>query len=309
MNAALVVGGLGLLAAPPWLLASYQLGIATEILIFALLAMSIDVLAGYAGRTSLCHGAIFGTSTYVVIWLSGAGGQPLWAAVPGGIAAAALLSLLFGAIAVRTSGVYFLLLTLALGLIVWGVSLRWTTVTGGENGLRGNLREGGLADPATFYWLVLASGSALAFAMWRLVQSPFGLTLRGIKDSPSRMQALGHGVTAHLLAAFVASGIMAGCAGALYAIHNNFVSPTTVALPQSVEGLLMAIVGGVGTLFGALAGAALLIVLEQVVSAWTERWMTVLGLTAIAVMLFAPEGLVGKARLLLGRRHNRGGLR
>ncbi len=281
-----------LLALAPLALPSYQLGIASEILIFAILAMSVDILAGYAGRTPLCHGAIFGTSTYVVI-LSAASGLPVWGACLLGVAAAGGLSVIFGIIAVRTSGVYFLLLTLALGLIIWGICLRWTGMTGGENGLRGNLRTGWLADPRRLYWLILGVGAVLAFAMRRLVRSPFGLTLRGIKDSPSRMAALGHDVPLHLLAAFVASGLFAGAAGALYALFNDFVSPTTVALPQSVEALLMAIIGGVGTILGGLVGAFVLIALEQFVSAYTERWMSVLGVTAIAIMIFAPQGLLG----------------
>ena len=301
------LAGLATLALLPLALPPFYVGVATEILVFALLAMSIDVLAGFAGRTPLCHGAIFGTSTYVVILCAPA--MPLPLAMLAGVAAAGALSLVFGAIAVRTSGVYFLLLTLALGLIVWGVCLRWTAMTGGENGIRGDLRHGWLADARALYWVVLAAGAVLAGAMWRLVRSPFGLTLRGIKDSPSRMQALGHDVSLHLLLAFVASGLFAGAAGALYALYNDFVSPTTMALPQSVEGLLMAIAGGIGTLFGALAGAALLIGLELVVSAWTERWPTVLGLTAILLMIVAPEGLVGKARAAFGARRSTGGIR
>lgn len=301
------VVSLAALAVLPLGLAPFHVAVATEILIFAVLAMSIDLLAGFAGRTPLCHGALFGTSTYVVILTAPV--LPLPLAMLAGIAAAGALALLFGAIAVRTSGVYFLLLTLALGLIVWGICLRWTAVTGGENGIRGDLRHGWLADARGLYWLVLACAAVLTAAMWRLVRSPFGLTLAGIKGSPSRMQALGHDVTWHLLLAFVASGLFAGAAGALYALFNDFVSPTTVALPQSVEGLLMAIAGGIGTLFGAIAGAALLIGLELAVSAYTERWQTVLGLTAIVLMIFAPEGLVGKARTLLGRRRATGDLR
>jgi branched-chain amino acid transport system permease protein len=292
VRAFLVLAGLLALAGMPLLLPSYQLGIASEILIFSVLAMSVNLLAGYAGRTPLCHGAIFGTSTYVVI-IAAAAGVPVWAACLLGVAAAGGLSVVFGIIAVRTSGVYFLLLTLALGLIIWGICLRWTGVTGGENGLRGDLRHGWLADPRRLYWLILGVGAVLTFAMWRLVRSPFGLTLRAIKDSPSRMAALGHNVPAHLFAAFVASGLFAGAAGALYALFNDFVSPTTVALPQSVEGLLMAIVGGVGSILGGLVGAFVLIALEQFVSAYTERWLSVLGLTAIAIMLFAPQGLLG----------------
>jgi branched-chain amino acid transport system permease protein len=305
--AASAAAGVLALALLPLVLRPFHVGVATEILVFALLAMSIDILAGFAGCTPLCHGAIFGTSTYVVILSAPA--LPLPLAMLAGVGAAGLLALLFGVIAVRTSGVYFLLLTLALGLIVWGVCLRWTAVTGGENGVRGDLRQGWLADARALYWVVLAAGTVLAAAMWRLVRSPFGLTLRGIKDSPTRMQALGHDVAWHLLLAFVASGLFAGAAGALYALYNDFVSPTTVALPQSVEGLLMAIAGGVGTLFGALAGAALLIGLELFVSAWTERWPTVLGLTAILLMIVAPEGLVGKAGAVLGSRRSTGGIR
>ena len=289
MRAAL---GLAALATAPWLLPSYHLGIASEILVFSILAMSIALLAGQAGRTPLCHGAIFGTSTYVVI-LAAASGAPIWAACLYGVLAAGGLSVVFGVIAVRTSGVYFLLITLALGLIIWGICLRWTGVTGGENGLRGDLRQGWLADPRLLYWLILGVGAVLTFCMWRLVRSPFGLTLRAIRDSPSRMAALGHDVTLHLFAGFVVSGLFAGAAGALYALFNDFVSPTTVALPQSVEGLLMAIVGGVGSLLGGLVGAFVLIAVEQFVSAYTERWLSVLGLIAIAIMIFAPQGLLG----------------
>lgn len=293
---AAVIIGLAALAAVPFVLPTYQVSVATQILIFAVLAMSIDVLAGYAGRTSLCHGAIFGASTYVVLYAASVAGLPLIAAMVLGVLAATLLAALFGVLAVRTSGVYFLLLTLALGLIVWGVCLRWTAVTGGENGLRGQLQTGVLTNPRNLYLVVLACVTVLSFAMWRFVSSPFGLTLRGIKDSESRMRSLGYNVPLHLVIAFTASGFFAGIAGALYAIFNNFVSPSTVQLSQSVAGLLMAIVGGIGTLFGSLVGAFLIIALEQVVSLYTERWLMVLGAMFVLIMIFAPEGVVGKAR-------------
>lgn len=285
--------------AVPLALPTYYVSVATEILIFAVLAMAIDILAGFTGRTPLCHGAIFGTSTYVVIYTTTVLGFPLPIAFVAGVLAATALAALFGLLAVRTSGVYFLLLTIALGLIVWGICLRWTPVTGGENGIRGNLRTGVLADPVALYALIAVVVAILTVVMWRFVSSPFGLTLRGIKDSESRMAAMGYNVPLHLTLAFTASGFFAGIAGALYAIFNDFVSPSTVALPQSVEGLLMAIVGGVGTLFGSFVGAFLIIALEQFVSAFTERWLMVLGLAFIVIMIFAPEGVVGKARLLL----------
>jgi branched-chain amino acid transport system permease protein len=283
-------------------LSSYQVGLATEILIFGILAMSIDILAGFAGRTSLGHGAIFGVSTYVVVYLTAQGEMSPWIALLLGVLAATAVASVFALLAVRTSGVYFLLLTLALGMIIWGVCLRWTQVTGGENGMRADVRPAILVGQSAFYWAVLAVAAVVSYAMWRFVRSPFGLTLRGIRDSESRMRSLGYNVPLHLFIGFTVSGIFAGIAGALYAMFNNFVSPSTVALAQSVEGVLMMIAGGVGTLFGAFVGAAAIIVLENIVSSYTERWLMVLGITFVLIMIFAPDGIVGKLRALLSRK-------
>jgi len=290
---------LALLAAAvmPLLLSSYHVDLATRILIFAVLAMSIDVLAGFVGRTSLCHGAIFGVATYVVIWAMAKAGLPAVPAFGAGVVAATLVAALFGLLAVRTSGVYFLLLTVALGMVVWGICLRWTGVTGGENGLRGqDMRPALLLARENFYWLVLAVAALAAWAMQRFVNSPFGLSLRGIRDSESRMRALGYNVPLHLFLAFTVSGFFAGIAGALYALFNDFVSPSTVQLSQSVAALLMAITGGIGTLFGSFVGAAAIISLENAVSAYTARWPMVLGLTFVLIMIFAPEGILGRIR-------------
>ena len=303
MPAALGLAALAVaLALLPLLLPSYQVSIATQILIFGLLAISIDVLAGFAGRTSLGHGAIFGVSTYVTIyWTANLGGS-LWAGLALGVLAAVALAAVFALLAIRTSGVYFLLLTLALGMIVWGACLRWTSVTGGENGLRGIGRPAVIADGTRFYYLVLIVAAFVSLVVWRFVHSPFGLTLRGIRDSESRMRSLGYNVPLHLFIAFTASGLFAGIAGGLYAMFNDFVSPSSVQLSQSVSGLLMAITGGIGTLFGSFVGAAAIILLENVVSAFTQRWSSVLGITFILIMIFAPEGIVGRLRLMLARR-------
>src|SRR5262252_7647747 len=266
VRAGLTIAAFVVAAALPLALSPYQTGLATEVLIFGILAMSVDLLAGFAGRTSLAHGAIFGIATYVVVYaIEQAGASPL-VAITLGVAAATAVAAVFALLAVRTSGVYFLLLTLALGMIVWGICLRWTEVTGGENGLRGNLRVGLLRDYQVFYWLVLGCAAAASFAMWRFVRSPFGLTLRGIRDSESRMRSLGYDVQAHLFVGFMVSGFFAGAAGVLYAFFNSFVSPATVALAQSVQGLLMAITGGIGTLFGSFIGSAAILTLQNVVS-------------------------------------------
>lgn len=302
----LAAGALLAFAAVPLLLPTYQVSVATQVLIFAMLAMSVDILAGYAGRTSLGHGALFGVSAYVTVyWIAMAGGSP-WAGVALGILAATALAAVFALLAIRTSGVYFLLLTLALGMVVWGVCLRWSTVTGGENGLRGAVRPAALSGQAAFYYAVLAVAAVAGFAAFRFVNSPFGLTLRGIRDGEGRMRSLGYNVPLHLFIAFTLSGTLAGIAGALNALFNEFVSPATVSLAQSVQALLMAIVGGVGTLIGAVLGAGVIITLENVVSGYTERWPTVMGLMFVLLMIFAPEGILGRilgrSRALLRRR-------
>ena len=296
-----VLAILAIAAALPLVLSNYQVGLATEMLIFGMLAMSIDILAGFAGRTSLGHGAIFGVSGYVVVYASAQAGLPPAVAFVLGMTAATAVAIVFALLAVRTSGVYFLLLTLALGMIVWGICLRWTQVTGGENGMRGDVRPAFLVMHRAFYWAVLAVTALVSYAMWRFVRSPFGLTLLGIRDSESRMKSLGYNVPLHLFVGFAVSGFFAGIAGALYAMFNNFVSPSTVALAQSVEGVLMMIAGGVGTLFGGFVGAAAIITLENVVSAYTERWQTVLGITFIVIMICAPEGIIGTLRAILTR--------
>lgn len=304
-SAAWMVGLAVVFGLIPLAATSYQMSVATEILIFALLAMSIDLLAGFAGRTSLGHGAIFGVATYVVIyWTSTLGGSP-WLAIVLGIVAATLTAAVFGLFAVRAGGVYFLLVTLALGMIVWGVCLRWTSITGGENGLRGVGRPDIIADPTVFYYATLATVLVFTFVIWRFANSPFGLSLRGIRDSESRMRSLGYATATHMLIAFTFTGLIAGIAGALYALFNNFVSPSTVQLAQSVEGLLMAIVGGVGTLFGSFIGSAAIILLENFVSEYTARWPMILGFMFIGTMIFAPQGILGALRELLRRRRSK----
>ena len=182
------------LCAVPLVVPGYRTSLATEMLIFATLAMSIDVLAGYAGRTSLGHGAIFGIAAYVVLYYVTVTGGNAWVGAALGLGVATAAAVVFGLLAIRTSGVYFLLITLALGMIVWGICLRWTSVTGGENGLRGAVRPSFIVGPASFYYFVLAATALMTFAMWRFVHSPFGLTLRGIRGSESRIASIGSGV-------------------------------------------------------------------------------------------------------------------
>ncbi|MGS1117601.1 branched-chain amino acid ABC transporter permease [Castellaniella sp. UC4442_H9] len=277
----------------PLVLNTYPKLLLTEMLIFGLFAAAIDLLAGMVDRVTLGHGAIFGMGAYVVAWCQLSGGMDIWTASLLGVVGASLLALLFGLLSVRTSGVYFMLLTLALGMVVWGVAYRWVSVTGSESGLRGVSRPAFLQDYDHFYWFVLFV-VAVVFALLRLVaRSQFGLALRAIRESPQRMATLGYHVPYALTMVFLISGFAAGVAGVLDVWLNNFVSPTTVSLGQSVKGLLMAILGGVGTLWGGFVGAIVIIALENIVSFYTERWTTVLGLLFIFAVLFAPNGLIG----------------
>jgi branched-chain amino acid transport system permease protein len=183
-------------------------------------------------------------------------------------------------------------------MIVWGIALRWSTVTGGENGIRGRVRPELLSDTTSFYYFVLGVFVVLFAMMWRFVHSPFGRTLRGIRESESRMRTLGYDVHLHLFIGFVVSGFFAGVAGTLYGFFNNFVSPTSVGLTTSVTGLLMTLVGGAGTLIGGLIGSIIIISLQVFVSDYTERWSMVLGLMFILIIVLAPEGVLGKLRTL-----------
>ena len=294
------------LLAVPYVLNAYPKTLVTEILIFGLFAMSIDILAGFAGRTSLGHGAIFGTSGYIVAYfVATAGGDP-WIAALLGIAGATIVAAIFGALAVRTTGVYFLLLTLALGMVVWGIVYRWTSVTGAENGIRGVTRPFAIQDPVVYYYFVLFTVAIMVLAIVRFVHSPFGQALRGIKESATRMRTLGYNVPLMLAIGFIVSGFFSGVAGVLAVFLNNFVSPNSVALTQSTQGLLMAILGGIGTLWGGFVGAAVMILLQNLISFYTERWSSILGLLFVLTMLFAPEGLLGKGRMLSQRLFKRG---
>lgn len=289
------------LLASPYILGEYQQTLLTEILIFGLFAVSIDILAGFAGRVSLGHGALFGFASYIVAYyVARLGGDP-WVAAILGILGATLLAALFGLLAVRTSGVYFLLLTLALGMIVWGVAYRWTSVTGAENGILGVARPSLVADKTVFYYSVLATVVLMIWAVRRFVHSPFGMALTGIKESPSRMRTLGYNVPWMLTIGFTVSGFFAGVAGVLGVFLNNFISPTSLDVAHSTLGLLMAILGGIGTIWGGFVGATVIIALENLVSFYTDRWATVLGALFVLTMLFAPEGLVGKGRQLAQR--------
>ncbi len=289
----------------------YAVGVATRILIFGLAGLSLNLILGYGGMVSFGHAAFFGAGAYVVGILSHHAtlGEPLitWPleiggsesaliAWPAAMLVSGLLALAIGAVSLRTGGLYFIMITLAFAQMIYFffVSLE---AYGGDDGLsiwrRSTAGPLDLADDRQFYYLVLALVALLLFLKGRLVESRFGMVLRGIRDNERRMRAIGFATYRYKLTAFVIAGAVAGLAGALIANQTEFVSPAFLDWPRSGEILVIVILGGMGSLAGPLLGAVAFLLLEEVLSAWTEHWMIVLGPILILVVLFARQGLWG----------------
>jgi branched-chain amino acid transport system permease protein len=295
--AKLAVGAV--LAAAPWALGDYGLALLTEVLVYALFAMSLDVVLGYAGLVSLGHAAFFGIGGYGYALLASYG-WPWGAAAAGAVAAAGAGAVLFGAVALRGRGVGFILLTFALAQLLHAVVFKadWA---GGSNGLVGVPRPGVAGGDAGFYGLVLLTVAVAAWLLGRVVDSPVGRTLVGTRENPARMSAMGYDVNRCRLAAVVVGALAAGLAGVLYAAYAGYIGPGSLDWHASGEALVMVIFGGVGTLRGPAAGAALYILLREGISGVTEHWMLVLGAVFVGFVVAAPDGLAGLTRRALAR--------
>jgi branched-chain amino acid transport system permease protein len=286
---------------PLWMPGTYYVNIASQILFYAIFALGVNVLAGYAGLVSLGHAGLFGIAAY-------AGGKAITAGYGhSGVAVIALAATLvtaavFAVLALRGTGLGFVMITVALGQIVWGVAYRWISITNGDNGITITGRPTpfglSLASPRSFYWATLVVFVVALASMAVFVASPFGASLQGTRDQPRRMNALGYHVWMIRFLAFLFSGFWSGVAGLLYLYYNQFVSPQVVALTASAEALLMVISGGTATLLGPIVGAALVVVMKNVASAYIERWNFVLGAIFVVIVVFMPDGLVpGTVRL------------
>ncbi len=292
---ALAVALLILVTVPLWVGNGYYVNIISQILIWAILALALNVLVGYAGLVSLGHAGLFGIAAYAVAWLvSNVSGYLV--ATLAALALSLVAAAVFAVLSLRATGIGFLMITLALGQILWGIAYRWIGLTGGDNGISVPARPEpfglSLAGSTTFYYATLVVFLAAALSMAIFVGSPFGASLTGTRDQPRRMTALGFNVWLIRFLAFLFSGFWSGVAGILYLYYNQFVSPQLLALATSAEALLMVIAGGTGTLLGPVAGAALVVVMKNVASAYIERWNFVLGAIFVAIVIFMPEGLV-----------------
>ena len=286
-----------LLVAPPFL-SSFLLTLLTQALIYGILAMSLDIILGYTGLASLGHAAYFGIGAYSVGILETRYGAAFGITLPAGVLLAVLVAAIFGTVALRATGVYFLMITLALGMIVWGLAHRLVTMTQGDNGISAISRPDlglpwSLSLSIPFYYFALA-GCLSAFWILRvIVRSPFGQTLVGIRESESRMRTLGYHVWLHKYIGFVIAGGFGGFAGVLWAYYNGFVSPVDLQLATSVEVLLMVALGGRGSLIGPALGAGIIVLLKNLVSVYTHRWLLILGAVYILTIVYAPEGILG----------------
>lgn len=298
---AVVVIGLALF---PLVSGNYPVKLLQEILIWGIFAMSLDLLMGYAGMVSFGHSAFFGIGGYVAA-LALARSPGLVSALVLPALAAGLIALVIGFFSIRVSGVYFIMLTLAFSQMFYAYTFQVSWL-GAEDGLVGiprptvpGLDVGGLRG---FHAYLLTLVMLTALGLWRVVRSPFGHVLRGIHENEARMEALGYAVDRYKLVAFVIAGVVAGVAGSLYVQFNGSITPDAFFWKTSGEALLMVIIGGTGTLGGALLGSAAFILLQSLVSTYTERWMLILGATFISFVLFAPGGIVGALRGRVGLR-------
>jgi branched-chain amino acid transport system permease protein len=295
------------LAALPWLLARHQLSILTDLLIFGLFALSLDLIMGYTGMVSFGHAAYFGLGAYGSALVLIHFGQPIPVALLAGAALAGLVAAPVGWFSTRATGIYFAMLTLAFAQLLYTVAYKWRDLTGGSDGIAGvpktALYWGGpsLASPRAFY-LVVAAVLVLSFVLCRaLARSPFGRALQAIRENERRFIALGRDPRPFKLLVFIVAAIFAGLAGALFAPFRGFASPEVMFWVLSGQALMMVIIGGIGTLAGPVVGAMVFILIQEILSSYTEHWMIFTGAIFVLMVVFLPGGLVGTARRLASR--------
>ncbi len=289
------------LALAPLLSDAYTVVLLRDVLIFALFAVSLHLLLGPGGMVSFGHAAYFGLGAYAAGLCALRLGWPVEAALPIAFLAAALGAALFGWFCVRLSGIYLAMLTLAFAQIVWSIAFQWDALTGGSNGLIGIWPSGWLASRTVFYFATLSLCAAGIACLWRIIGSPLGYALRASRDSALRAEALGIHVRRQQWAAFVIAGAFAGLAGALFAYAKGSISPETLSVPRSVDGLVMVLLGGVQSLAGPVWGAALFTWLEDSVSREIAYWRAAIGAIILLLVLAFPLGLGGAWRRWFSR--------
>jgi branched-chain amino acid transport system permease protein len=290
----------------PFLMGDYPRALVSEIFIFAILAMSLELLLGFTGLMSLGHAAFFGLGAYTVAVLGTQFGFNAWLGVAAGVAIAAGGAVLIGFFCVRTGGIPFLMLTLAFSQLVFSVALKWRDVTGGSDGLaiaeQPSFFGFSLSKSLVMYFMALSFFALIYWLLRRLLNSPLGHAFVGIRENEQRMMAIGYPTRAYKLLSFTIAGAIAGLAGGLYAIFNGFISSDAVYWTASGDILIMTMLGGAGTLAGPAIGTALFLLMKNVVSSYSEHWLSIIGATFICCVMFLPGGLWGAAQKLQWRR-------
>ena len=277
-----------------------------DMLVYAIAAMSLDFLGGYAGLISLGQAGLLGVSAYGVAIAEVHFFSP-WAAVGIGLGAVLALGLVMGIAAVRTKSVSFVIITLALGQVLWGLAFQWVGLSEGDNGIPltilPSLGPFDLNDPLTLRMTVLIVFAVVAVLLVTIVHSPFGLSLRGVRSNETRLAALGYRTGLHRYLAWVIAVFFTGVAGVLYIFVNQLISPATMAFSEDGLLVIMVVLGGLGSIWGPALGAVVIVLFQQELSIYVTRWQTLMGLTLIAVVLFSPGGLWGVVRAA-GRRRD-----
>ena len=294
-----------LAAALPLVAGEYYINLASQIVIFAVFAASINLLLGYGGLPTLGHAAYLGVAAYVCALMQLKLGFAHWMAAPIALLVTTLMGCVFGLIALRAAGLGFLMLTLALSQVLWGTAYRWVSMTDGDNGLRGLARPTpfglDLNQAMPFYYFALVIGAFAVWMMARFVHSAFGATLKGARDQPRRMSALGYDVWLIRWITFVYASFWGAVSGLLFVYYHKYIHPVSLSLANSAEGLLAVIAGGSGTLAGPLVGAAIVLLLKNWASAYIERWNMLLGFVFVFIVVYMPEGVVPGVKRLWKR--------
>ncbi len=305
--ASIFVGSLFLL---PLLFPDYWVLILVEILIMGFFAMSFNLLFGYSGLLSFGHAGLFGVGAFVSALLIEQGYSSLLVLLIAGTMGAGIVSLIIGFLCVQHDEIYFAMITLAFGMMLFTVAHNWTSLTGGSDGLPlmkipsihllGN--EYSLFLPGVLYYVVLVVTSLAALLLWRLINSPFGLILKGLRENKNRLRFAGGNIKLIRLVAFIISGALSGIAGVLFCWFSSMATPDFLHWSFSAKPVIMSILGGAGVFLGPLFGAAIFFVLEQIIRQFTDNWMIFLGMVLIPIVLFSPQGVLGSFQDILERR-------
>ena len=304
-TAAILIAGSLLL--PPLFAGDFYINLASQILIAAIFALSLNLLVGFGGMTSLGHASYLGVAAYVSALMTSRYGFGHGAAAFVSMCCTVAMAACFGLIALRATGLGFLMITLALSQVLWGLAYRMSDLTNGDNGIVGLTRPApfglSLDNPASFYWFALIVATVAFLMMTIFVSSAFGSSLKGVRDQPRRMAALGFNPWLVRWVTFIYAGFWGGVSGLLFVYYHKYIHPTSLSIPTSAEALLGVIAGGSATLGGPAVGAALVLLLKNYASAYVERWNMLLGLVFLFIVLVMPAGIVpGFSRLMAALR-------